>query len=72
MIPFVGPSYDVKVRKADVQRSINLMPTPVESGAAGVFLKGVPGLKVFGVTESYLLQESGERINLEAGGSLLL
>jgi hypothetical protein len=47
--PFVGPSYDIKVRKADVQRSVNLMPTPVEAGngKAGVFLKPVPGLVAF-------------------------
>ena len=47
--PFVGPSYDIKVRKADVQRSVNLMPTPVEAGngKAGVFLKPVPGLVSF-------------------------
>lgn len=48
-IPFVGPSYDLKVKKADVQRSVNLMPTPIESGTgkSGMFLKPVPGLVEF-------------------------
>ena len=47
-IPFVGPSYDLKRRKADVQRSVNLMPTKVEnaSGKNAMFLKSVPGLTV--------------------------
>jgi hypothetical protein len=49
MIPFVGSSYDLMVKKSDVQRSINLMPTPVESGTGktDVFLKPVPGLTQF-------------------------
>lgn len=48
-IPFVGPSYDLAVKKADVQRSVNLMPTPIESGMgkAPMFLKPVPGLTQF-------------------------
>ena len=49
MGPFVGPAYDLKVRKADCQRSVNLMPTLIESGTgkAGAFLKPVPGLTTF-------------------------
>ena len=49
MIPFVGPSYQLKTKRQGVQRSINLMPTPVESGSgkAGVFLAPVPGLRQF-------------------------
>ena len=50
-IPFVGPSYDLKRRKADVQRSVNLMPTKVEnaSGKNAMFLKPVPGLDTFSI-----------------------
>lgn len=54
-IPFVGSSYQLKTRKADVQRTINLMPTRAESGKvvqrqylngakAQMFLQAVPGL----------------------------
>jgi hypothetical protein len=48
-VPFVGGSYELRRKKADVQRSVNLMPTPIESGTgkAGVFLAPVPGLRVF-------------------------
>lgn len=46
MIPFVGPSYQLTTRKADVQRSVNLVPKRVESGTgkAGYVLESVPGL----------------------------
>lgn len=52
-IPFVGGSYELKRKKADTQRSINLMPTPVESGSgkSGMYLAPVPGLTVFDVEE---------------------
>lgn len=48
-VPFVGPSYQLRRKKADVQRSINLFPTPIESGSgkSGVFLKSIPGLSSF-------------------------
>jgi len=46
---FVGPSGELEVKDADTQRSINLMPTLVESGMgkAQFFLKPVPGLVTF-------------------------
>lgn len=46
MIPFVGPSYQLNNRKADVQRTVNMYPKAVESGTgrAQYFLKSVPGL----------------------------
>lgn len=49
LVPFVGGSYPLRRKKADVQRSINLFPTPVESGSgkSRVFLKAVPGLTLF-------------------------
>jgi hypothetical protein len=48
-IPFIGGSYELKRKKADVQRSVNLMPTPIESGSgkSGQFLQSIPGLTEF-------------------------
>ncbi len=48
-IPIVGPSYNIRVRKADIQRSINLFPSIVESGAgkAPAILQSIPGLTLF-------------------------
>ena len=48
-IPIVGPSYNLRVRKADVQRSIGLFPSIVESGngKAPAILQSVPGLILF-------------------------
>jgi hypothetical protein len=59
-VPFVGPSYDLKVRKADVQRSVNMMPTPIESGTgkAKVFLKPVPGLREFSAGDGDVCNQS--------------
>lgn len=52
MIPFVGGSYELKRKKADVQRTINMCPTPIESGTgkAKIFLQSIPGLRQFGET----------------------
>lgn len=49
MIPFIGGSYELRARKADVQRSINLFPVMVESGDGSVpaYLKSIPGLVDF-------------------------
>lgn len=51
MIPFVGPSYSLTTRKADVQRSINLMLKQTESGtgkaALNFYLESIPGLTLF-------------------------
>lgn len=48
-IPIVGPSYNLRVRKADVQRSIGLFPSIIESGTgkAPAILQSVPGLTLF-------------------------
>ncbi len=44
MIPFVGPSYNLALRKADVQRSINMYLVGMESpGKAPFVLQSVPG-----------------------------
>lgn len=46
---FVGPSYNLNTRKADVQRVVNMMPTPVEAagGKSNSYLAPVPGLSEF-------------------------
>lgn len=48
-IPIVGGSYELRVRKADCQRSINLFPSAVESGSgkAPAILQSIPGLTLF-------------------------
>lgn len=49
MVPIVGPSYQLRTRKADCQRSVNLYPAVMEAlyGKAPAILKPVPGLKLF-------------------------
>lgn len=49
MFPFVGQSYTLATRAADVQRSVNLYPAPVESGSgkSQYMLQSLPGLTVF-------------------------
>lgn len=46
---FVGPSYNLDSRPASVQRTVNMMPVPIEPGneRAGWVLKDVPGLVTF-------------------------
>ncbi len=48
-VPFVGGSYPLDRKKSDVQRSVNLVPTYVESGygKSAMFLEPVPGLLRF-------------------------
>lgn len=46
-IPFVGGSYNLRTRRADVQRSVNLFPTAVESTPGKAELRSVPGLVQF-------------------------
>lgn len=47
-VPFVGPSYQLRSRTADVQRTVNLIPMPLEPGneRSGWRFKDVPGLVV--------------------------
>lgn len=71
-IPFVGPSYDLRSRPADVQRTINLIPVPLEPGnekTAWVF-KDVPGLRAFstlGAPIRGILKTSGRLFAAAAG-----
>lgn len=48
-IQIVGGSYNLRCRKADVQRSVNLFPAIVESGngKAPAILQSIPGLTLF-------------------------
>src|SRR5205807_1310855 len=47
-LPFVGPSYSLALKKADIQRSINLHLVGLESpGKAPFILNSVPGYSVF-------------------------
>jgi len=48
-VPFVGPSYRLRTRTADQQRSVNLFPAVIESGTgkAPGMLQSVPGLALF-------------------------
>lgn len=50
MVNLTGPSYDLDSRPASVQRTVNMMPVPIEPGneRAGWFLRDVPGLDAFG------------------------
>ncbi len=54
MIPFVGGSNQLRRKKADVQRTVNMYPSFIESGDgkanARMFLKSIPGLRTFSVT----------------------
>jgi PKD repeat protein len=51
LLPLSGPSYDLASRPASVQRTVNLMPVPIEPGNERVswVLKDVPGLVEFEV-----------------------
>ncbi len=48
-VPFVGPSYKLNTRRADVQRVVNLYVAPNESGSSKTptMLKSIPGLVQF-------------------------
>lgn len=76
-IPFVGPSYNINTRKADVQRSINLFAVfnEVPGGKSIAYLDSVPGLSPFSVDTSItgaILLENGFYLLQESGGKLLL
>ncbi len=63
-VPFVGSSYELMRKVADVQRSVNLCPTPVESGAARLFLEAIPGLRIFGAAPAVPPEPVPNIINL--------
>jgi hypothetical protein len=47
--PFVGPSYNLESRPASVQRTINMVPVPLEPGNERFewTFEDVPGLVLF-------------------------
>lgn len=55
-IPITGPSYELTSRNADVQRSINLYPSLIESGTgkAPAYLQSIPGLVLFADLGAYV------------------
>lgn len=76
MIKFVGPSYQLNARKADVQRLVNMHPVVTEApgGKSFAYLDQTPGLTVFSaaVALGFLLQENGGFLLQESGGNLVL
>lgn len=50
--PFIGPSYQLASRPASVQRTVNLIPVPLEPGneRVGWVFKDVQGLAVVTLT----------------------
>lgn len=79
MTRFVGPSYNINWRRADVQRSVNMYVRVNEApgGKSPAYLDAVPGLDTFSRalaplaalrienSAGYILQENGGRILLE-------
>lgn len=73
----VGPSYHLNVRKADVQRVVNLFPVvnEVAGGKSVAYLDSVPGVGVFsaqGQGEANLLLEDGGFLLYEDGSRITL
>jgi hypothetical protein len=72
LIPFVGPTYNLRKRPLAVQRTVNMVPVPVEPGnerTAWVF-KDAPGLRNFfdsAGLESLRITEDGQFRNTEDG-----
>lgn len=50
--PFIGPSYNLLDRQASVQRTVNMVPVPLEPGneRTGWEFEDVPGLELFGLS----------------------
>ena len=75
MNPFVGPSYSLNARKADVQRAVNLEPVvhEVAGGKSIAYLDSTPGLTMFSApNEGFLMLEDGGYLLLESGGRIRL
>jgi hypothetical protein len=75
MTNFVGPSYHLNVRKADVQRVVNMFPVVNEvAGSKSVaYLESTPGLVGFSTdTGGFLLLEDGGHLLNEDGSRIRL
>lgn len=61
MSNFVGPSYQLNTRKADVQRVVNMLPVmnEVPGGKSAAYMKSVPGLEVFSAYSGGLVVARG-------------
>lgn len=74
---FVGPSYQLNARKADVQRAVNLFVVQNEAagGKSVAYLDSIPGLTEFStdsVVTGAILLENGGYLLTEAGFKILL
>ena len=73
-IPFIGPSYTLRVRSADLQRAVNMFVSAVESGTgkSPAILQSIPGLTLFGDLGAEIrgMNFSKERLFAAAGGAL--
>jgi hypothetical protein len=71
---FVGGSYALAVRTADVQRAVNLYPALVEStsGKAPAILESIPGLSLFATLgmEVRGIKQAAGRVFVVAGSTL--
>jgi len=72
---FVGGSYELNARKADVQRAVNLCPVVAEvAGAKSVaYLDSVPGLTTFSFPDDMvrITEDSEYRFTLDGELRLL-
>ncbi len=74
---FVGGSYHLNTRKADVQSTKNMFVVKTEApgGKSVAYLDSIPGLRVFSGSlggTGFILLQSGGRILLESGGRIKL
>lgn len=73
---FVGPSYHLQNREADVQRTVNLMPVvnEVAGGKSFAYLDAAPGLRVFSAVDpaTFLMNEDTGLMLQENGAFLVL
>lgn len=77
MNPFVGPSYHLNARKADVQGATNMLPVvhEVAGGKSIAYLDSTPGLSVFSQATGdtgFLLLATGGYLRLASGGRIEL
>lgn len=79
-VPLIGPSYNLRNKRASLQRTVNLIPVPIEAGnerSAWVF-RDVPGLETFDLTppepelEAFVLMEDGAYVLMEDGSRILM
>ncbi len=74
LIPFVGPTYNLQSRPADVQRTVNMVPKLIEPGTERErwAFSDVPGLSVFGNAFGFILMETSGYVLNEVNGHIQL